>query len=801
MINPKQATDLIDQLAQINAFADAGTGSLEILQKMKERLHDDVFRVAVVGEFSSGKSTFINALMGADILTHAVSETTAAVTRICHVPQGHPKQNSCEIMYHDGKMLALHDLHQLSAYTTVQSGRNVADEIRCVTVWAHFMDTQVPLTVIDTPGLNGLVDRHREITMEEVKSAHACIYLLPLKGVTASDMDNLRLLRNYQSTFIFVQNFIDEIHTSEGETVQQLLDADKKAVEQVLSTEKGSFHCRICGFSAKKAVEQVLSTEKGSFHCWICGLSALQALAARDTKVTCLYEGGKPLAPEDRKNLNESSGFGVFEAVLHEIMQSGRYRAIAVESVRQALRQQVESVLEPMEERNGLMEQLRQRDKKNIRIENAGKAAERLKKQQGERERNLRNFIISRDKDNRKGLKEFVTKLLEQLERKTADKIDRCISNYDDLEGFAYRWGNEPPVYFSQFVSIELNGSIIPKMNRRIRDNLQHLYEEALRQAEKYSGRIVVEEGQLRFKNDTDKEEFVPIDRSYEEKLKELETQKSLYEKEVSEIQYRRAGIENREAWVKREIQCQDDVLEYADKQYKQEMAHLGQKPQVKKWQEKRYKKRKGFGGSFIDFFMGQEVYYVDMADDSEQQEWMRKADDSARRLNKVKNEHRRKTDVLKNELLKIEGSIRSDRKKYASLQERRAEIQQRIEREKEMHERFLSKRKKEYCDAQKNRLKESFRSRMTERDNPDSLAAKLEQRIDKASSDNLRGIQDKAVEAYRRGIKKHIRDLELVMEKNTEKLDRQYHSDKNDIEKLKEILDILTSEDDNERL
>lgn len=51
----------------------------------RERLNDDEIRIAVVGEFSSGKSTFINALIGKDILNHATKETTAVITRLINV--------------------------------------------------------------------------------------------------------------------------------------------------------------------------------------------------------------------------------------------------------------------------------------------------------------------------------------------------------------------------------------------------------------------------------------------------------------------------------------------------------------------------------------------------------------------------------------------------------------------------------------------------------------------------------------------------------------------------------------------
>ncbi len=50
-----------------------------------DRIADEKFRIAVVGRFSSGKSTFVNSLLGKDVLQHASTETTAVITRIVNV--------------------------------------------------------------------------------------------------------------------------------------------------------------------------------------------------------------------------------------------------------------------------------------------------------------------------------------------------------------------------------------------------------------------------------------------------------------------------------------------------------------------------------------------------------------------------------------------------------------------------------------------------------------------------------------------------------------------------------------------
>lgn len=65
MVTGKRQEDLLRKLAHI--------------QKLQ---HDKVLRVAVIGEFSSGKSTFINALLGKRILEEGVFPTTASATYI-----------------------------------------------------------------------------------------------------------------------------------------------------------------------------------------------------------------------------------------------------------------------------------------------------------------------------------------------------------------------------------------------------------------------------------------------------------------------------------------------------------------------------------------------------------------------------------------------------------------------------------------------------------------------------------------------------------------------------------------------
>src|SRR5699024_2817808 len=88
------------------------------IQYFEKRFLDEEFRIAIVGEYSSGKSTFLNALLQKDILTHATTETTAAVTRLVNVSASDPRAYTGEVVLVSGQRIQLQNLEDIREYTT-----------------------------------------------------------------------------------------------------------------------------------------------------------------------------------------------------------------------------------------------------------------------------------------------------------------------------------------------------------------------------------------------------------------------------------------------------------------------------------------------------------------------------------------------------------------------------------------------------------------------------------------------------------------------------------------------------------
>lgn len=71
------------------------------LDNVISRLKDKSFRLAVVGEFSSGKSTFLNAILKKDLLKHGAVETTATLTQIDNIAKGQ-NEDTFDVQYING---------------------------------------------------------------------------------------------------------------------------------------------------------------------------------------------------------------------------------------------------------------------------------------------------------------------------------------------------------------------------------------------------------------------------------------------------------------------------------------------------------------------------------------------------------------------------------------------------------------------------------------------------------------------------------------------------------------------------
>jgi small GTP-binding protein len=181
-----------------NFGSDVKPSDMRALRDAVEHL-DELFLLVVVGEFNSGKSTFINALLGAPILPEGVTPTTDRITLLRH-----------------GE--TLHD-EERETYLVERS--YPADVLR------H-------LTIVDTPGTNAVIRRHEELTQTFVPRADLVLFTTSAdRPFTESERVFMEIIKEWGKKIVMVLNKADIL---EEEEVEQVLNFIRTNVEQQLGT-------------------------------------------------------------------------------------------------------------------------------------------------------------------------------------------------------------------------------------------------------------------------------------------------------------------------------------------------------------------------------------------------------------------------------------------------------------------------------------------------------------------------------------------------------------------------------------
>src|SRR4051812_19604097 len=202
MLGLKQRRLLLkDKLAKLKE-ASLGDGFLEQeCEFIEAKMNSEIFNIVVVGHFSTGKSTFINALMGGNLLPTCVKETTAVTTKIFSVNQEDSRVNKAAIKFKNGNVEWV-DLKEnqeaLKKYATLlQTQIDVTTSIEVVEVYRTIPLLGDQICLVDTPGDNGMTERIFDYTRNEIEKATAIIYLMPSRGVSNSDAGLLKYIKQY----------------------------------------------------------------------------------------------------------------------------------------------------------------------------------------------------------------------------------------------------------------------------------------------------------------------------------------------------------------------------------------------------------------------------------------------------------------------------------------------------------------------------------------------------------------------------------------------------------------------------
>ncbi len=240
------------------------------ISDLATKLNNNTFLIAAFGGFSSGKSTFFNALVGEKIFPSLHTPTTASINFLTY-----NDKSGIIVNYKSAEELKSNIQSKIEDYKNADTqypnlGKSVSLPISELTnisrenlesIYVRDIIVQYPsehlkpkgVIWIDTPGTDSVIDYHKNVTYNLIDKADAILFFIyapvPFKNSDWIFLEDIKNIRNSIKTdkFFFILNAIDAI---ENQPIEEVL----KYVKNQLEKKAGIFKPNIIPISSKLAL-------------------------------------------------------------------------------------------------------------------------------------------------------------------------------------------------------------------------------------------------------------------------------------------------------------------------------------------------------------------------------------------------------------------------------------------------------------------------------------------------------------------------------------------------------------------
>lgn len=207
--------------------------------KIEGAMNDDEVKLSVLGEFSSGKSTLINAILQQEVLSVSEEPTTAVNT---YIKYGDVKK--AVVIYSDGSEEEI-PIDNLEGY--LRECFKVKNNVEEVIVYYPNDVLKDGLVIIDTPGSNVDLEEHDRQRQRAIEQSNAAIFVISVQNLTSkSFLDFLSFNKHKLGKFLFILNKCDtleeEIDDEPANLVVRATEYIRKSIHEHGSLENAKIY-------------------------------------------------------------------------------------------------------------------------------------------------------------------------------------------------------------------------------------------------------------------------------------------------------------------------------------------------------------------------------------------------------------------------------------------------------------------------------------------------------------------------------------------------------------------------------
>ena len=198
------------------------------LKRLKELSDNHRFYVTVWGHYSAGKSLLINNILEKDILPVQTREATATLTYIQY-----GTLEECVIVYENGTS-SNYELSVLKDIFQNTSKFEEVDEIDHIEVYVNNDLLSTGLIMVDTPGVNTVIQKHQDLAVDAIEQSGRIIYVL---GNSPSNVDKqfIKQISDCGIQISFIRTKCDKFLNAEEGNPDESLEFEKDTIEGFLN--------------------------------------------------------------------------------------------------------------------------------------------------------------------------------------------------------------------------------------------------------------------------------------------------------------------------------------------------------------------------------------------------------------------------------------------------------------------------------------------------------------------------------------------------------------------------------------